>query len=666
VHSGASNARVSFIPQETAISPTAKNTKLSDGSDAAIRSFSPSGSQTVSLSSTEGIVVDARGWVGLTQLNITASNGTDFITVGDQVVLSVVDTSGPITTKGGSSVSIVQTGTGHTTVNGGAATSFVQISGTHSDGTDDVIHDLNAGTTRTNSISSVSITGSECVTWIESNALTSLVVAQSGPGSSAVVLAATGARNLGLTLNGDAATDVTDAHATTVNVQALGSASSNMEMAFSLATSISFNDSVGISVPFLYAPKATSLKIAGRGDFTGDLTSLAKTCAIDATQSSGIVTVSLSASEKFTGGSGQDIVTVLGAPTVSITGGSNAHNEIILRDAANIDIFPVGPALLSNFSTMGFAGNTSGVIFLGGSDTYTSFDIQGTGGTLSIFDVNPRSQMTIDNDNGNDIQLLSAPSATFELTLNLGTAGTHGINASIVSIGADDGVDIGTANIVSNGNGTNIVGLLITNGVSTLQLSGPADLNLQRVLASGNTSGGFTVLGASDDASITLNLADEASSQVELGRGSDHVLVGTGNYAISYGTHAAGADTTSVGANASLTSLTIISGVVLGDHLQIADATAFSATGITASQVTAAGSSAATLAGWVNGALGAAGGHIAQHSAGWFQFDGNTYVIEQAATTGTAFGVGDTLVELVGLHDLSSGGYEAGSASIVL
>jgi S-layer protein len=667
--------------QETAIksrntctvdSPTAKNTKLSDRSDAAIQSFSPSGSQTVTLSSAEGIVLDARGWVGLTQLNITASNGTDFITVGDQVVLSVVDTSGPITTRGGSSVSIVQTGTSHTTVNGGAATSFVQISGAHGDGTDDVIHDLNAGTTRANSISSVSITDSRCFTDIESNVLSSLALTRCGPGSSISVFAATGARTLGLTLNADASAQIADTHATTVNLQAVGSASSNIGLAFSLATSISFNDSVGISVPLLYAPKATSLKIAGRGDFTGDLTSLAKSCAIDTTQSSGIVTVSLSASEKFTGGSGQDIVSIGAGHLGAVVGGSDTHNEIVLRDAGVQNENIIQPAFVSNFSTLGIAGNTSGFFNMGAFPAYTNFDFQGNGsGDTEFYNVASGSQLSLPANCQGPVTLVTADAdATADVvTVNLGTANSAGIFVDKVELTGAGGFGIGTVNIVSNGSGTNQIGGSIPNpagSVTTVHLSGSAGVDLLAL----NGSLGYTVLGGLDDANNSIFLPNGGSSRVFLGHGANFVFFGgDGHNIVSYGSHTGGADTTQIGwGNGSLTSLTIIGGAVLGDRVSMVGNSFFDSIAVTAAEVTAAGGATAALSltGWVDGALAQAGRDLAQGSAGWFQFDGNTYIINQRETAGTGFTVLDTLVELVGLYDLSGGAWDRASGCIVL
>ena len=85
------------------------------------------------------------------------------------------------------------------------------------------------------------------------------------------------------------------------------------------------------------------------------------------------------------------------------------------------------------------------------------------------------------------------------------------------------------------------------------------------------------------------------------------------------------------------------------DTITIADAGSFVSTAITSSQVTASGNVTTTLAGWVNGVLSSAGGNLASHAVAWFQFGGDTYLLEQAGATGSAYTASDTLVQLVGV-----------------
>ena len=98
------------------------------------------------------------------------------------------------------------------------------------------------------------------------------------------------------------------------------------------------------------------------------------------------------------------------------------------------------------------------------------------------------------------------------------------------------------------------------------------------------------------------------------------------------------------------TQMVVVSNPNPGDQLTFSSATSFDSTAITAADVTAAGGSTADLAGWVAGALSPLGADTAQNHIAWFNFDGNTYLVEQFNAQGTAFDAtgSDTLVQLVG------------------
>jgi hypothetical protein len=621
-----------------------------------------SGIQTVRIKSDEGVVVDATPWVGLTRLDVTASNGDDIISVGDSVALSVVDASGNVTTNGGTSVKVQADALATVAVNGGATTSTVMVTG----GNLTAIHDSNFGSGNPNSISSVSLVNTGATTTIESNALTSLAVTGFATFGTVRVVSAAGTRALGLTLSGDAGTAVSDSEATTVNVKAISSASTGIQLDFGAASSIAFDNTVALSLSALLASTATSLKISGPGDFSCNIPAVATNCAIDATSSSGAVKLALLGSESFKGGSGQDTLTVFGIPQALITGGSNAHNEIILVDAGATDQTAIDPSLVSHFSTFGVGGSTRGIFDMSALPAYTSFETQGVGGDVTFAGVASRSQLLI-ND-GSYIGVVTLKTAdthgaadTVTLRLNVDTP-----TSPDVVLQDANGNGIGTIDVAADGPGTNSVGL-DTSIVSTLKLSGSGDLAIE---AQNPLNGIVNVIGGSDDADIQLFITGE-SCHVSLGRGSNFVFLGTGSSTesstLSYGAHAGGADTTILGSTPSLAAPVVISGAALGDALKLASVSAFDNAAVTAAQVTAAGGSTATLAGWVNGAFAFAGNDMSQGHAGWFQFDGATYVVSQTQAAGTAFGAGDAIVKLVGLYDLSGGSFDSsGLANLIV
>ena len=70
----------------------------------------------------------------------------------------------------------------------------------------------------------------------------------------------------------------------------------------------------------------------------------------------------------------------------------------------------------------------------------------------------------------------------------------------------------------------------------------------------------------------------------------------------------------------------------------------FTTNAVTVANVTAAGSSVTNLAGWVAAALSTRGANEASHSIDEFNFNGNTYLVEQAHVQGSAYTTDDTLV----------------------
>ncbi|MDD4914917.1 MAG: hypothetical protein PHW13_07750 [Methylococcales bacterium] len=130
----------------------------------------------------------------------------------------------------------------------------------------------------------------------------------------------------------------------------------------------------------------------------------------------------------------------------------------------------------------------------------------------------------------------------------------------------------------------------------------------------------------------------------------------------------ANATSFNVAPNDSLSNLTVISKAASGDTLTIADAGSFNTTALTTGAVTATGGDATQLSAWVAAALSTAtgGGDLAQHGIEWFNFDNNTYLLEQANTKGAAYGGGDTLIELVGVYNEAQASFNATTHTLTL
>jgi hypothetical protein len=201
--------------------------------------------------------------------------------------------------------------------------------------------------------------------------------------------------------------------------------------------------------------------------------------------------------------------------------------------------------------------------------------------------------------------------------------------------------------------------------------------------ATGATTG-FALTGGTDNAHVNIDLTGAATGtatdSITLGNGNDfitdgsnvgtvNVTVGTGYDLInvSSGTAAStfaanvilGAHTDTATlydeVNVSATGLvangsnTTITGIAAGDVLTFTDG-ATSALNVSTAQQTVI-TAAANLAGAIADAFADT---TAQHQAFQFQYGGATYVIEQAGAAGAALAATDSIVQVTGVHTLST------------
>jgi hypothetical protein len=601
-----------------------------------------SGIQTANFNDGAAVVANTatspQGWTGLTQLNVNeASNGhastitaagttnvavtdgalagtTDNVQGGANVAITVIDTAaysaitvGSVTAPTGN-VTIKETtdgAGGHAApiaVTGSATTTTVSVTQILAAATDTVgdinISDVNAfSTTKAGSITTVVIDGLGGAIYsaanIISNALTSLTVNDNQNLFSEIAIFDT----------------LTAPTATT------------------LALSLNNNVAVGIY----------------------DENNAYKT--INVTAGAQFSTAAISAQ-------GATALTVAGSSGLTLSGGLDNVASIAVSGAVSLAIVGNLPmtAFNDNAASLSITDNgtsTAGLHFVGG----------------------------ITDNNLTSLTLAGSNTATMELTSLTDTGTSLTVTdsyAGLVSCPTLTVVNATTESFTNTGGGLLFIYPSNTGVVlASLTLSG----RVQYALEGDEVSTGITVNGASDNASVyftatgalaagktdsfTLGNGDDTiidpttagTLNITLGTGRNEVFTGTGTANVTVGAHAA-FDVFIVGPNASETILTSITGaqaIGVRDTIRIADAATFSAAAITSAQVTAAGGDPTTLDGWVKGALSAAGRNAPQHEADWFVFNSNTYIVEQSAAAGTAFGAGDTLVKLVGVLDLSRG-----------
>ena len=369
---------------------------------------------------------------------------------------------------------------------------------------------------------------------------------------------------------------------------------------------------------------------------------------------------------------------------------------------------PVGVASFSitdNSSAFNNTGSAATASLIGSTsftdDTLGTLTVSGTNaGGVTIFDLvdNNAVNLTI-NDNiagGLTITTLSTD-ANANKVIHTGL--------SNLTFTGSDATTINTLTLVSNtaalnytnsGTATDAI-VALNDGTSlltttSLTLSGNIQLGTVGTTVAGDIpvafadTAGVTIAAGTDNAHLSISLtgaAAAATDKVTVGNANNYivdastaghvsVIVGTGsNYinlsgidvnasyaaTVTLGAHTAttGVDSVLVGHFASASGaapLVAITGAVAGDIITFDATTAITSTyQVTAGQQTTINALTSVTAA-IQNADGLAG--TIAHAATVFQYGGNTYVIgSEAAGTGT-LAIGDSVVELVGVHTLSS------------
>jgi S-layer protein len=468
-----------------------------------------SGMTVLNVNSLEAVQDDFSAMSGLTSVTIKTSTGTDNVTVGAAAALVVNDTSGGVNTTGGTTVAVTTDASHWITIDGGSATTSATLNG----GNTGWVQDANYGTSKANTIASVSINGMYGSTTIESNAIASVNVVGTKAGGTGVVIdnSTAGAQVLALTLNGANHGYFTDDTATTVNVTSTGADSANIYLEATSATALTFDLVNGLgftnygplaSYAGPYAPSVKSVTITGAGwfyaDFSADNTSsttaINAAATINASASTGNLTVTLATGQSFTGGSGQDIITILGTQTGTIAAGSATNNEIVLQGISGASTATI--ASLSHFSILGTAGSTTGVFDMSKASGYNAFDVQGAGGNVTFTNAATGSSLSVDNNDPTNLniytlQTVDTTGANDSVTLNIGSYSNTGITVAQVTLEDSQFVGTGTVNLVSNcltGAHTNTLTKLGDNNPVTLNLTGDAGLAINTAIADVSTS----------------------------------------------------------------------------------------------------------------------------------------------------------------------------------
>lgn len=462
-------------------------------------------------------------------------------------------------------------------------------------------------------------------------------------------------------LSGDSLTSVKLAVDEGTNAVSLTGAAKVTDLAVTATASAAEDDAAKVDVAGL--EELTTITVAGAGEVAltvnGD-----KLQAVNATDNTGGVVVDLSEADKaaFTGGAGDDTLTVNGS-TVAHTLGAG-DDTVVVKDTAFTDLakgfsvdggegtdtLQMSATLAASFKTADVATNFEILQLVGGNGT-VNLDNFGDIDHVAVGALDGGALNLNNMGNGGLLEYVAGP--TQNVTVSVKGADTGTTDVLNVTIAADDTVAAGTLTVANvetikitaddtkldaDGTADTHTMTLTADAATTVNISGNAGLNLTltdsdaitKIDASGNT-GGLTV-----DLSEITNAAN-AFVTLTGSSADDTITMGIGNTVTGGEGKDAFTATTAAEATDATVSFSTIMDFGADDTLQIGS----KATGVQKVVVT----EEMTFDQAVNTALAAVTSDVA-----WFEYKGNTYVV---ADSGDTFGAGDYIVKLNGIVDLN-------------
>lgn len=400
---------------------------------------------------------------------------------------------------------------------------------------------------------------------------------------------------------------------------------------------------------------------------------------------------------------------------IADNGTKSANSVITLNGVTGVTQLGGTTAASGNIVSTSINGSDKGSVGAGSHDLtgYSMVNVQGvTTKAVTLTHLAPSADVTISTTGSSTKFVLSTTqtgaAGSNSMTLNIGT---HTFNAKTVSIVGDNALtihvtDTAVINTLSD-SGNSLAGLTISgtkalninaisdSALSTIKVSDTAAVHLgtgtgtKSLSQSGlhvtitATNAGDKVYLSGADAKITasaatanLTLSATGASSTVLGgtgAGVDTITVGasgivtmaTGNTAansitvglnstVTLGTADGGSTVVVTGdkAGSALTGMTTITDTNMGNHVLVINSGINDTTTVNANGAVNVGS-ASSLSSALNIAAIAESGTTKSHLyADWFQYGGNTYIVEHVGTgsAATALGASDIVVELVGNH----------------
>jgi S-layer protein len=499
--------------------------------------ISISGIQTMNLTSAEAVTASTtKTFTGLAALNVVSSSdgsAVDNITVGPTTAVNITNTtalkavSANLTVNGGSTVSITEANGNFAnsaktiTVLGGPGTTTVSVVQTETGASRDqlvAITDVNQAAGKAGVITTVTLDGldgSAGANSIADSTLSSLTINNANLATVAITQGAytSPATLLSLALNNDVNLTLNDGGSKYKTLAiTTGPTGSSMTLAsgFSAASAETVDGAGVLTQTGASLISLRTLAVSGAaGLIDSDLAAL-PTLATVTSSSSGLVSVSLNAGlATFTGGSGQDVVTITTAAIRGISGGSAANNEIVLNNAAT-----TWPTLtnVTYFSVLGVGPASSGTFDLAALTGFTALHAHAGTGTVTFTNVAPGTPLAFDAGAGSvSYQTTDSSGPTDSLAVTVGTTSTL-LPINIGTLAATDaaGTGIGTMTITGYG---------ATTGSNTAVISTLNDSSLYALTLNGSTAetiGGAAFTDHASTLTITNNNSSAAASTITL------------------------------------------------------------------------------------------------------------------------------------------------------
>jgi len=473
--------------------------------------------------------------------------------------------------------------------------------------------------------------------------------------------------------NGNLGT-ITANSVTALKVHATGSSTTTSLIATG-ATSLTVDGTKNLTLngPTATTPSnlssVTSVTILGAAGFSYSGLP-AGTTDVNASGTSGNVSVTLNPSiATYEGGSGNDNLTITAAPTKAISGGSGDDRLILNVSSATLSN-PSGNTNISGFETLELfngdgtttpAGLASGAYVATG---FTGLRVGATAGAVSFTNVAAGTALTQTAAQTNNVTYtLADPSGTTDaLTINTNGGAQSDVNQDKVltasgielvtintSAGSGQGNldDTAATSITITGNNSLRLGTNSTTALTTVD--GSAATGALTIQASGTTTA-QTITGGTANDILIASTAGATNDVLNGGAGRDILVSNNAQNKLNGG---ADNDTFVIqNVPTTLNTYSTIDALNAGEVLIMPNKglETFGATAITLGD-TAAFKDFADAVVTAGGVGGATNGYI-----GWFQYAGNTYVVESmhdgAGTPGFQNGI-DAIVRITGLVDLS-------------